>query len=61
MKPECKLLGEDGNVFNIIGLVARTLQKAGLKEQAKEFKEKAFACNSYNEVLALTMKYVEVL
>lgn len=60
MKPECKLLGKDGNVFNIIGLVVKALQRTGLKEQAEEFKEKAFACNSYNEVLSLTMKYVDV-
>ena len=60
MKPECKLIGEDGNVFNIIGIVSKTLQRAGLKEQANEFKEKAFACNSYSEVLTLTMKYVDV-
>jgi hypothetical protein len=59
-KPECKLIGEDGNVFNIIGRVSRSLKEAGLKEQAKEFQEKAFSAHSYDEVLCLCMEYVEV-
>ena len=37
-KPTVKLVGEDGNVFNIIGRVSNALKKAGLLEQAKEFK-----------------------
>jgi hypothetical protein len=59
-KPECKLVGTDGNVFAIIGKVSRTLKETGLKEQAKEFTEKAFASHSYDEVLCLCMEYVEV-
>jgi hypothetical protein len=59
-KPKCKLVGEDGNVFNIIGLVARALKKEGLKEQAEEFTSKAFQSGSYDEVLVLAMEYVEV-
>lgn len=60
-KPKCKLLGEDGNVFNIIGIVNRTLKKAGQLEKAKEFTEKAFQCHSYSEVLSLLTDYVEVV
>jgi hypothetical protein len=59
-KPKCKLIGEDGNVFNIIGLVARALKKEGLKEQAAEFTSKAFKSESYDAVLSLAMEYVEV-
>lgn len=59
-KPFCKLVGEDGNVFNIIALVRRALRKAGQTEAAEEFMQRAFACQSYDEVLALVVAYVEV-
>ena len=60
VKPSCKLIGEDGNVFNIIGKVSRTLKAAGMKAEADEFVVKAFASGSYYEVLNLVMDYVEV-
>ena len=55
-----KLVGEDGNVFNIIGKVSRELKRAGFKDEAKRFQEEAFKCGSYDEVLQLVFKYVEV-
>jgi hypothetical protein len=59
-KPVCKLLGEEGNVFAIIGRVSATLKRAGLEEQANEFRDKAFNAGSYDEVIQLAMKYTEV-
>ena len=60
MKPECKLLGENGNIFNLAGITARCLRRAGLRDEAKEFAEKIVECNSYEEALQLIMEYVEV-
>ena len=60
-KPQCKLIGEDGNVFFIIGKVTRTLKEFGYPDKAKEFKEKATASKSYDEVLQLAMDYVEIV
>lgn len=60
MKPICALVGQDGNVFNIIGKVAGALRKAGLADKAKEFTHKAFTSSSYNAVLQLAMEYVDV-
>lgn len=59
-RPVCKLLNRDGNVFNIIGNVTRTLKNAGMPDDANEFQAKAFKCKSYDEVLRLVMEYVEV-
>lgn len=59
-KPKCKLVGTDGNVFSIIAKVSATLKKAGQPEKAKEFEEKAYKSESYNEVLNLTHEYVSV-
>ena len=59
MKPRCKLVGEDGNAFAIIGRVSRTLKRSGMWDTAKEYQERAFACHSYDDLLALTLEYVE--
>lgn len=59
-KPICKLIGEDGNVFNIIGIVSKTLKRADQADQAKEFQAKAIKCRSYEEVLVLVQDYVDV-
>jgi hypothetical protein len=36
-KPECKLTGEDGNVFNIIAKVSQCLRKEGMRDEAVKF------------------------
>jgi hypothetical protein len=59
-KPKCKMIGEDGNVFNIIGLVSKALKRAGQPEKAKEFCEQAFASESYGAVLTMADEYVEI-
>ena len=59
-KPECCLSECDGNVYAIIGLVSKTLKRAGLPETAKEFADKALASQSYDEVIQLAMKYTDV-
>ena len=61
-KPQCKLIGENGNVFNIIARVSMTLKEFGYPDKAEEFKEKAMhECKSYDEVLRLVMDYVEIV
>ena len=59
-KPKCKLIGKDGNVFNIIGLVSKALKKEGMTKEASEFTAKAFNSESYDAVLCLAMEYVDV-
>jgi hypothetical protein len=59
-KPKCRLVGEDGNVFNLIGLASRALKKAGLAEQAKDMTSKVFAAGSYDEALRIIGEYVEI-
>ena len=59
-KPVCKLVGTDGNVFAIIGKVKDTLRRAGQKDKAEEFQQRATNAGSYDEVLAMLFDYVEV-
>ena len=44
MKPECKLLGENGNVFNLAGIVSKTLKKAAHTNEICEDCRYKFKC-----------------
>ena len=59
-KPITKLVGENGNVFNLIGIASVALKNAGLRDQAKEMSKKCFEAGSYDEVLQIVMDYVDV-
>ena len=60
IKPDCKLIGEDGNIFNLMGLAARTLRCNGLAEQATEMTGRIYACGSYEEALCIIGEYVNI-
>lgn len=60
-KPECQLVGTDGNVFAVIGNVRRALLRAGLPDYAAEWVQRATSSGSYDEVLALLHHYVDAL
>lgn len=59
-KPIVNLIGQDGNIFNLIGLASKALQKAGEKDKANEMSEKVFKCQSYNEALRTIGEYCEI-
>lgn len=65
MKPECKFLGENGNVFNLIGIVRETLKMHGQPEQLAKFDEDLDQLRvqdgKYSDVLTLFDKYVTVI
>ena len=55
-----KLVGQDGNVFLIIGKVSKALKKAGFQELADEYLNRTMSADSYNHVLQITMEYVNI-
>ena len=59
-KPEVTLVGEDGNVFNLIGLCSRALRRAGQQENATKMSKECMSAGSYNEALQIMMKYRDV-
>lgn len=65
MKPECKLIGENGNVFNLIGIVRKTLKVHGQPEQLAKFDDEFAQLRDqggkYSDVLNLFDKYVTVI
>jgi hypothetical protein len=65
MKPRCKLIGENGYVFNLIAIVRRTLKDHDLVEELTrfdaDFKKIQESGGTYDDALALFMEYVEVV
>lgn len=59
-KPDCPLIGQDGNVFNLIGIASRTLKDNGMAAEAKEMSSRVFASGSYGEVLSIIGEYVNI-
>lgn len=60
-KPDCALIGRDGNIFNLVGIAARTLREHGLKNQANEMKDRIFSSGSYEEALCIIGEYVNIM
>jgi len=60
MKPTCKLIGQDGNIFNLINIVSKVLKNNDLHDKAKEMTDRIFNSRSYNEALRNISEYVEI-
>ena len=61
-KPDCELIGQDGNIFNLIGIAARTLRENGMDEQAKDMQSRITDgdCPSYEAALGIIGEYVNI-
>lgn len=58
-KPMLQMVGTDGNVFAIIGRVARCLRTHRGRDVANEWVKRAMACHDYDDVLTLMYEYVD--
>ena len=59
-KPDCPLIGQDGNIFNLMGIAAQTLRRAGLDDQAKEMLDRVRESGSYYQALGVIGEYVNI-
>lgn len=59
-KPIAKLIGQNGNIFNLVGIARIALLEAGLSDQATKITEEVFECQSYEEALAVIAQYVDI-
>ena len=57
-KPDCPLIGADGNIFALMGIASRTLKDNGMAEAAKEMRSRVIESGNYNNALAIIMEYV---
>ena len=58
-RPKMKLLGEDSNIFAIMGRASLLLKNAGQSDKAKEMCDRVTASQSYSEALNIVSEYVE--
>lgn len=61
-KPVCRLIGENGNIFNLMLIASKTLRKHEKYEQSEELIQRIIGgeAQSYDEALRIIMEYVEV-
>ena len=59
-KPDCPLIGADGNIFNLMGIASRTLKQHGMQEQSKEMLERVQQSGNYAEALNIIGEYVNI-
>lgn len=60
-KPVAKLIGQNGNIFNLLGIAKQALIAEGKDERANELQKVVTTqCKSYDEALCVIMNYVEV-
>lgn len=59
-KPKAPLIGANGNVFNLIGITARTLKQNKVDQEViQEFIDRVYQAKSYDEALMIMWDYVE--
>ena len=59
-KPDCALIGADGNIFNLLGIAKKTLIDNGMVAESKEMCSKVYQCGSYSEALNVLGDYVNI-
>lgn len=64
MKPTCNLIGQNGNVFNLIAITRKTLKDHNLQQEIERFDQRFDEIKvnggSYDDVLNLISEFVTV-
>lgn len=58
-RPKMKLMGQDGNIFAILGRASRLLKENGQPQQAKEMSSRVYQSGDYYKALNIISEYVE--
>ena len=59
-KPDCELIGQNGNIFALMGIASGTLKDNGMEEQSKEMLARITSSGSYEEALGIIGEYVNI-
>lgn len=59
LRPKMQLIGQDGNIFAIMGQASRLLKSSGQGDKAKEMRDRVMSCDSYQKALSIVSEYVE--
>lgn len=58
-KPKMKLIGQDGNIFSILGRAGRLLRQHGQSKQAEEMFQRVQESGAYYKALGIISEYVQ--
>ena len=58
-KPKMNLLGEDGNIYAILGRASRLLRQNGQNKEAEQMYFRVTSSQSYDDALHIISEYVE--
>lgn len=58
-RPKMELIGQDGNIFSILGRASRLLKENGQPEQAREMCSRVCQSDNYYKALNVISEYVE--
>ena len=59
-KPDCPLIGQDGNIFNLLGIASQTLKDHDMADEASEMRNRVMGSGSYDEALSIIGEYVNI-
>ena len=59
LRPKMQLIGQDGNIFAIMGRASRLLKSSGQGDKAKEMRDRVMSCDSYQKALNIVSEYVK--
>ena len=59
-KPDCPLIGEDSNIFNLMAIASRTLDEHGMTAEAHEMRQRILESGSYYKALDIIGEYVNI-
>lgn len=61
VKPDCELIGQDSNIYNLMSIASRTLKQNGMCDEAKEMTDRiTTGAGSYYEALNIIGEYVNI-
>ena len=60
VKPDCELIGQDGNIFNLMGISSHTLNQNVMADESKEMCSRVTSSGSYCEALNIIGDYVNI-
>lgn len=60
-KIKVKLIGEDGNIFNLIGIISEEMKKNNIKKDEIEFfQNEVMNCEDYYSAIRKMSEWVEI-
>lgn len=59
-KPDCPLVGQNGNIFNLMAIASKTLKENGMEKEAEEMCSRIRSSGDYYKALVIIGEYVNI-